>query len=88
MSFLQARGVYIVFLQSLTPGFYQSNWGESGKFSSLVGLSVQLIRGCYGLSVRGLWIVKIIFPSLRKENYPDHKSGQTRRYGLRPVWDM
>ena len=56
--FRQPVRIYLVLIRSQlwipTPGFNQSSWGESGKYSSRVNLSVWLVRGCYGLSVKGL----------------------------------
>ena len=39
-------------------------------------LSVRLVGACYGLSVRGLRLVTVVFQSCHEENDPDPKSGQ------------
>ena len=59
-----------------TPGYNQSSRGGLGKYSSPVCLSLQLIRACYGLSVRGLQLVAVLFHFCHEENNPDPKSGQ------------
>ena len=59
--FVWQKGLYTFgCILILTPGFNQSSWGESGKYPSPVILSVQLVGGCYGLSVRGLRFVAVV----------------------------
>ena len=87
--FRQPESVDIVLvhsrLWSSTPRLNQSSQGESEKYFSPVGLSVQLVGGCCSLSVRGFTACSGSFPSCREENYPDSKSGQ-HRDPEKPVW--
>ena len=72
--FCHQERVYIVSvryrLMILTPGFNQSSPGESGKYPSSVCLSVQLVQSCYGLSVRGLWLVAVVSHLVMKKIIP------------------
>ena len=55
--FGEPERIYIVLVQFqlwiLIPKFFQCSRGILGKYSSRVCMSVQLVEGCYGLSVRG-----------------------------------
>ena len=71
--------------------FNQSSGSDSGKSSSPVGLSVQLVGGCYGLSVKGLQLVTV-FSCLVKKMIPTQSQvrifSQASWYVLSPVGKM
>ena len=63
MFLVSQRVLYNVGLIQLwipTPGFNQSSWNESGKYSSSICLSVWLVGSNCSLLIRGLQLVMVV----------------------------